>query len=166
VEFGVRHGEHDLDASLLERLHAGQHANVLQQSDEAPAAFALRAARRAEQLVSAGFALRAGVIVTNDETDEASFAARCRIARAMIRAMKSGECAEVVFRASETLSADGRHELFAIAGTLAAQLRGMPIEILVRFDRRSATSDVFPRPIASTAERLALTEVDGSRGAG
>jgi hypothetical protein len=80
-----------------------------------------------------------GAIVASDDVREETFEARCQIALAMIRAMRGSKEAKLVIAAPAELSAEGRHQLLAIAGTLASQLGGLPVEVSVRFEERRPT---------------------------
>lgn len=130
-------------------VNASARVMVMQQLDETPAEFALRATRRATQLTRNGAPLEAGVIVASDAADDETFLSRCRIARAMIRAMRGAAAPRLIFVASSMISDQARHELFSLAGTLSTQLHGTPIEVSVRFAERRV-SGVHPvvRPVA------------------
>jgi hypothetical protein len=133
-------------------LNASARVLVMQQYDETPAEFALRATRRATQLTRNGAPLEAGVIIASDVADDDAFLCRCRIARAMIRAMRGATAPRLIFVASSSISEHARHELFSIAGTLSTQLHGTPIEVSVRFAERRPVSGVHPvvRPVPRT----------------
>jgi hypothetical protein len=126
-------------------------ALVAQQPDETPAELALRASRRIEQLVRGG-PIEAGVIVASDAVSDDVFESRCQIARSMIRAMQGAEAPRLIFAAPSTLSDDGRHELLAIAGTLAMQLHGAPVEVFVRFAEPAEISGMYPAVHSTTGE--------------
>jgi hypothetical protein len=153
VEFGAERSSASHDGIL----DASARAMVVQQADETPAELALRATRRAARLVQAGAALEAGVIVASDVVSDEVFLGRCQIARAMIRAMRGATTPRLIFVAPSTISDEGRHELFSIAGTLATQLHGTPIEVSVRFSDRRQVSGLHP-VVAPAARRRALEE--------
>jgi hypothetical protein len=115
-------------------------ATVVQQHDETPNELAVRAVRRVDQLTREGMPLVSGVILVNGEVEPEAFEARCQIARAMIRGMRGARSARLLLLAPEQISDGGRHELLAIAGTLASQLEGLPVEVSVRFDRHPTSS--------------------------
>jgi hypothetical protein len=130
VEYGAQRGT---EASHDGVVDASTRATVVQQADETPAELALRAMRRAVGLTHSGTPLEAGVIIASDAINDEVFLCRCQIAGAMIRAMRGAVSPRLIFVAPNTISDEGRHELFSIAGTLATQLHGTPIEVSVRF---------------------------------
>ena len=123
---------------------ASARATVVQQNDETPAELALRATRRAMRLIRTGAPLEAGVIIASDAINDEVFLCRCQIARAMIRAMQGATAPRLIFVAPSTISDEGRHELFSIAGTLSTQLHGTPIEVSVRFADTREISGLHP----------------------
>jgi hypothetical protein len=124
--------------------NASARAMVVQQVDETPAELALRATRRAIRLTRSGVPLEAGVIVAGDSVSDELFVCRCQTARAMIRAMRGARAPRLIFVAPSTISEASRHELFSIAGTLASQMQGSPIEVSVRFSERRLDSGLHP----------------------
>lgn len=109
-------------------------AVVPQQPDETPAELALRATRRVEALVSGSAKLDTVVIAAGARHNDEVFAARCSVARALIQVMSERGGSRLVFAAPANLPASARHELIALAGTLAAQLHDTPLDVGVRFD--------------------------------
>jgi hypothetical protein len=147
VEFGVGEPTAVLDSFAMA---AEAHATVVQQVDETPAELATRVVRRVRQLTRGGIPLLAGAIMANEDVGDEAFQGRCQIARAMIRAMRGAPTGSLTFLAPTSLSDEGRHELLAIAGTLASQLRGMPVEVSVRFDSRPPVSKARLRTLDPT----------------
>lgn len=111
-------------------------AVVPQQPDETPAELALRAGRRVEAVVASGAELDTVVIAAGPRHDDEVFAARCVVARALIQAMGKRDGGRLVFAAPAALPATARHELIALAGTLAAQSRDTALDVGVRFEPR------------------------------
>lgn len=111
-------------------------AVVPQQPDETPAELALRATHRVEALVSGDAQLDTVVIAAGSRHDDEVFAARCSVARALIQVMSARGGSRLVFSAPANLPASARHELIALAGTLAAQSHGTALDVGVRFDER------------------------------
>ncbi len=109
-------------------------AVVPQQPDETPAELALRATHRVEALVSGGAALDTVVIAAGSRHNDEVFAARCSVARALIQEMNARGGSRLLFSAPANLPTSARHELIALAGTLAAQSHGTPLDVGVRFD--------------------------------
>lgn len=109
-------------------------AVVPQQPDETPAELALRATRRVEALVSSGAELETVVIAAGSLHNDEVFAARCSVARALIQVMSARGGSRLVFSAPANLPVSARHELIALAGTLAAQSHGTALDVGVRFD--------------------------------
>jgi hypothetical protein len=105
---------------------------IAQQPDETPAELSIRVSRRAQELAK-NVPIDSAVIVASDTVDDAVFASRCHMARALVRAMSGASSARLLFSPRATLSDEGRHELLSIAGTLAVQLGGVPVEVSVRF---------------------------------
>jgi hypothetical protein len=62
----------------------------------------------------------------------------------MIHAMQGATTPRLIFVAPSTISEEGRHELFSIAGTLSTQLHGTPIEVSVRFADTRQISGLHP----------------------
>lgn len=112
-------------------------AIIAQSPDETPAELAVRVIRRAQELARNRTPVQCAVIAASDAVDDEVFASRCRIARALVRAMEGAPKANLSFVAPGTLSDDGRHELLSIAGTLAMQLHHVPVEVSVRFESRA-----------------------------
>ncbi len=120
---------------------ATERAMIAQAPDETPAELAVRVIRRAEELARNGTPVEWAAIVASDAADDAVFASRCHIARALVRAMEGAPRARLTFLPPISLSDDGRHELLSIAGTLAMQLRHVPVEVSVRFTEPELESE-------------------------
>jgi hypothetical protein len=122
-------------STALEGLAANgdAHALVVQQAKETPLELALRVAKCAREMLSCGTPLRMATIVASEDTSEEMFQARCHVAQTLIRAMSAPDFGCLVFCAPDTLSNEGRHELLALAGTLANQLSRQTMEVSVRF---------------------------------
>lgn len=119
---------------------------VAQQPDEPPAELAVRVIRRAQELARTKTPLECAVIVACDDTCDEVFAARCNMARALVRAMEGAPRARLLFMPSAQLSDEGRHELLSIAGTLAVQLAHVPVEVSVRFQTPPPVVSVEQEP--------------------
>ncbi len=128
-------------------------AVVPQQPDETPAELALRAAHRVEALVASGAALDTVVIAAGSRHNDEVFAARCAVARALIQAMSASRGSRLLFSAPATLPPSARHELIALAGTLAAQSRDTALDVGVRFDQPGDRSSSRTRLRRDTAAK-------------
>jgi hypothetical protein len=113
---------------------ATERAVIAQQPDEDPGVLAGRVIRRVSELARQQTPLECAVIVTSNEISPDVLASRCRMARALVRAMEGAPSARLLFVPQATLCDEGRHELLSIAGTLALQLDHVPVEVSVRFD--------------------------------
>ena len=109
-------------------------AVIPQQPDETPAELGLRAQKRVEAIVHSGAALDTVVIAAGSHHNDQIFAARCGVARALIHVMSGTQGRRLVFSAPSTLPASARHDLIALAGTLAGQVRGTQLDVGVRFE--------------------------------
>ncbi len=109
------------------------HAVIPQQPDETPAELALRAADRVASLGRGGASVQSVVIAVGAVHDDEVFAARCSVARALIAELGAGGEAELTFSAPALLTDGARHELLALAGTLASQAYGSAFSVNVRF---------------------------------
>jgi hypothetical protein len=127
---------------------AAERAIIAQQPDETPADLAVRVVRRAEELGRRGLQLGSAVFAASEVVSDEVFASRCRMARALVKAMESAPHARLLFIPPSTLSDDGRHELLSIAGTLAMDLCHVPVEVSVRFQQAP------PEEIPHSAVRL------------
>lgn len=112
---------------------ATERAVIAQQPDEDPGVLAGRVIRRAAELARHEIPLECAVILTSNEISPDVLSSRCRMARALVRAMKGAPSARLLFVPQATLCDEGRHELLSIAGTLALQLDHVPVEVSVRF---------------------------------
>jgi hypothetical protein len=134
-------------------------AVVPQQPDETPAELALRAARRVEAVVASGADLDTVVIAAGSRHNDEVFAARCAVARALIQVLRVREGSRLVFSAPATLPMSARHDLIALAGTLAAQSRDTALDVGVRFDtprdRSQSRSQARQAQVAKDSSALA-----------
>jgi hypothetical protein len=112
---------------------ATERAIIAQQPDETPVELSARVIRRAQELARQKTPIECAVIVASDAVQDDVFAARCHMARALVRAMEGAPRARLVFALPASLSDEGRHELLSIAGTLALHLSHVPVEVNVRF---------------------------------
>lgn len=119
---------------------------VVQQPGESPAELTLRVRRRALSLTQSKTPVTVAVMAVSDSSDEATFEARCQIARCLLQVMNGG-VPNLVLSAPPNMPDAGRHELLAIAGTLTGQLYGSPVEVSVRFP-------TAPARLANTASGL------------
>jgi hypothetical protein len=105
---------------------------IPQQPLETPAELALRAADRVDALRREGAQVDSIVIAVGGAHDDEVFAARCVVARALIGRRQDEAC--LVFSAPARLTGGARHELLALAGTLAGQAQGSALSVSVRFN--------------------------------
>ncbi len=119
--------------SMDEPSGATERAIIAQQPDESASELAIRVIRRAQELAKNRTPIECAVIVASGAVHEDVFASRCNMARALVRAMSGAPSARLLFAPPSSLSDEGRHELLSIAGTLAMQLRHVPVEVSVRF---------------------------------
>lgn len=106
-------------------------AVIPQQPSETPAELGLRAAERLTALERHGAEVNAIVIAVGGAHGDEVFASRCAVARALIVRGQGAVC--LVFSAPARLAGPARHELLALAGTLASQAQGGPLSVSVRF---------------------------------
>lgn len=106
-------------------------AVIPQQPKETPAELALRAAERVTTLERSGARVDSIVIAVGAAHDDEVFAARCVVARILIALGRDD--ARLVFSASARLAGTARHELLALAGTLAGQAQDSALSVSVRF---------------------------------
>lgn len=147
---------HELNPGVLDDLRADRHAAVVQQADEPSWMFAARVARRVRSLVSGGSCVRQAVVVTNGLDDAPATAARWWMTRALLPALKLSRGGRLILRAPDTLSADARHSLLALAGTVATEV-GAFVEISVLFGSESlrpphsAVDNTLEEPLSGVA---------------
>ena len=132
---------------------ADSYAVIPQQPEETPAELAWRAAERVASLERNGARVESVVSAVGSAHDDEVFAARCVVARALIAQNDGRGEAELIFSASARLTEAARHELLALAGTLAAQARGSALSVKVRFradsgEQRGASAAGRAREIA------------------
>lgn len=130
-------------------------AVIPQQPDETPAELALRAQQRVEALVASGATLDNVVIAAGSRHNDEVFAARCAVARALIQVLSNTDGSRLIFSAPASLPASARHELIALAGTLAGQSRDTSLDVGVRFGE-AREDGARPRP----AQRAGHTAKD------
>lgn len=116
-----------------------------QPGSESLDAFVQRVTRRLSKLDRAGLTLDVAVLATNDRTDVAALDARRRLARAVLSAMRE-RVGELIISASEDVSDQARHHLFALAGTLVDELAGSAVGVRVRFTSASHSAVRAVRP--------------------
>lgn len=136
--------------SFVEREGPANWAVIPQQPGETPGELALRASRRVAALAEHGAPIGTVIIAAGAECDDHVFAARCAVARSLIQAM-GGRGGQLLFSAPARLPDAARHELIALAGTLASQVRGTSLDVGVRFPQVVAS----PVPLVSEEDRLA-----------
>lgn len=108
---------------------------IAQQYDELPAELALRVMRRLQGLEASGRTVATSVLAAGEGSDDETFEARCRVARALLTHMSSqGSSGGLVFAGRGAGDDEARHELMALAGTLMDQLTGTDLSIGLRFD--------------------------------
>lgn len=108
-------------------------AVIPQQPGETPAELGLRAAERVASLGRRGAFVQSVVIAVGVAHDDEVFAARCIVARALVAQLDGRREADLVFCAPALLTDGARHELLALAGTLASQAYGSALSVSVRF---------------------------------
>lgn len=119
-------------------------AIIPQQPQETPAELALRATARLAALKQRGASIDSLVIAVGPAHDDEIFASRCAVARALLRALDQRKDAELIFSASAGLADPARHELLALAGTLASQAQGCKLSVSVRFRNRQGVQREHP----------------------
>ena len=122
--------------------HAPDSVVFAQSADESGAQFADRVARKMDEIGSREVLIHAGLFVSNGALDELSVTARARICSSLLRVMLEKQHGELVLAADVTAGDEVRHELFALAGTLCDELRGVAVSVRVRFDSVRPTSGV------------------------
>jgi hypothetical protein len=133
---------------------ATERAMIAQAPDEAPEDLAVRVIRRATDLARNRTPVERAVIVASDAVDDEVFKSRCRIARALVRAMEGAPRARLLFVPSPTLPDEGRHELLSIVGTLATQLSDLRVEVGVRFAPPAVEVDEPPSQVRLKTSRV------------
>ncbi len=133
--------------SFVEREGSANWAVIPQQPSETPAELALRSSRRLSALAEHGAPIDMVIIAAGAQCNDQVFAARCAVARSLIQAMGDRD-GQLVFSAPSKLPEPSRHELIALAGTLANQVRGTPLGVSVRFPEAKQAA---PRQAISTS---------------
>src|SRR5258708_21345594 len=110
---------------------------VSQLASEPPAEFATRVLRRVARLGPTTPVVRA-VLSCGPRSDEASLAARARIAQALLAAAQASPSAKLTPAAAPSAAARPRHHLLAIAGTLLEQSRVPNVNISVQLGEGTA----------------------------
>jgi hypothetical protein len=108
---------------------------IAQARGEEPDAFCGRVVHRIAEATSSssGARVRVGVIVAGDSADDARLPLRENVARAILKAMRPADEAELVL-AGDGHEMDGsRQELFELAGALCQELGGTQLSVNVRF---------------------------------
>jgi hypothetical protein len=114
--------------------HAPNSVVVAQSVGESPREFALRIARRADEIGAGDAAIHAALlIVRSGAIDDESVGARKQVCASLLRAMVRKRQGELVLAADVGAGDALRHELFALAGTLCDELRGTEVSVRVRF---------------------------------
>ncbi len=107
---------------------------IAQARAEAVDSFRARVIHRIEEAKASGTArICVGVIVSSPTTGEDRLPLREGVARAILKAMGSGNDAELVLAGDGSDADPGRHELFALAGALCEELGGAKVNVRVRF---------------------------------
>jgi hypothetical protein len=114
--------------------HAPNSLVIAQSADESGSDFALRIARKMDEIAARDLTIHAGLMVCNGRLDAASVQARERMCGALLRVMVQRQHGELVLAGDVTASEDVRHVLFTLAGTLCDELRGTQVSVRVRFD--------------------------------
>jgi hypothetical protein len=104
---------------------------VSQLASEPSAAFATRVLRRIARL-SPSTTIHQAVLACGPRLDEASLAARARIAQALLSAAQASPSAKLTLAAGASAVDGLRHQLLAIAGTLLEQARAPGVNISVQ----------------------------------
>jgi hypothetical protein len=142
---------------------------VAQSAEESGHDFALRIARRTDEIAAGDAAIHAALLVSNGALDEVSVAVRKQLCGSLLRVMVQKRQGELVLAADTRAGDDLRHELFALAGTLCDELRGTEVSVRVRFGSgrpETAVSGVMKSVLppadleAADDERVALNGRD------
>jgi hypothetical protein len=142
---------------------------IAQSVEESGCAFALRIARRMDEIAAGDAAIHVALLVSNGSLDEASVTARQQIGASLLRVMVQKRQGELVLAAHANAGDELRHELFALAGSLCDDLGGTQVSVRVRFGSGRPESgvsgvrkSVAPAAVADAAdeERVALNGRD------
>jgi len=146
--------------------HAPNSVVIAQSAGESPHEFALRIARRSDEIGAGDAAIHAALlIVRTGALDDESAGARKQVCASLLRVMVQKRQGELVLAADVGAGEDLRHELFALAGTLCDELRGTEVSVRVRFGsgrpeaaRSGVMKSVIPAPNLDDTEedRVAL----------
>lgn len=135
--------------AFVEREGSANWAVIAQQPGETPGELALRSSRRVSTLTEHGARIDTVIVAAGPHCDDDVFAARCAVARSLIQAMGTSR-GRLLFSAPAKLPEAARHELVALAGTLANQVRGTSLTVGVKFaeDKRQGSSLRDVEPVA------------------
>jgi hypothetical protein len=127
---------------------------IAQAAAESAEIFEARVLHRvAEAAHRSSSSVRIGVIVSVDNPEQPRVALRQNVARALVEAMGSHEGELVLAGHSDELS-QSRHELFALAGNLADELRGKRVNVRVRFSTAKSGVMAVVTPSSPDVESL------------
>jgi hypothetical protein len=106
---------------------------IAQATAESVEIFEARVVHRIEEAIHHHARVRVGAIVSADSPDQDRLPLRQRVARALLKAMRDVQEAELVLAGDSEELEGSRHEMFALAGTLCEELGGSHVNVRVRF---------------------------------
>lgn len=136
---------------LLDSINDGENVTVLVQDRNATRSLAARTMRRLADVERAGKKLTEAVIVVSAAKDAGTLAARCLLVRLLLAHLLRTGGGEVVLAADGATDSELRHQLLALAGTLAGEVGSSGIAIRVRFEPEA-------RPVARAGARHGLAD--------
>jgi hypothetical protein len=131
---------------LLKSTQEGDGVTVLVQDHDTPRTLAARTMRRLADVERAGNKVNQAVVVVGAGKDADALAARCVLVRVLLAHLVRAGSGEVVLAAEGVTDSELRHQLLALAGTLAGEVGASGVAIRVRFEPD-------PPPLARTGAR-------------
>lgn len=118
---------------LLDSATDGESVTVLVQDHDSAHRLAVRTMRRLASVERTGKRLTQAVVVVGSDKDASALAARCVLVRVLLAHLVRAGAGEVVLTAGGDTDSELRHQLLALAGTLAGEVGSSGVAIRVRF---------------------------------
>lgn len=120
----------------LEPGRGGDLAVVAQHYEGEPTSLVTQVANRIARLESTGWRLGTTVIVANERTDAAAFAARSVLARGLLARLGKGGGGDLVLTVSDAVSARACENLLGLAAALDGDAARSGVKVSLRIGRR------------------------------
>lgn len=120
----------------LQPSRGGDLAVVAQHYEGEPTSLVTQVANRIARLEATGWRLDKTVIVANDRTDAAAFAARSVLARGLLARLGKSNGGEIILSVSDAVSARVCENLLGLAAALDADATRSGVKVALRIGRR------------------------------